>query len=137
MTSKTEQIERVPESHKDLMQKKGFAHIATVRGDGSPRTSPVWYDWDGSHVLVSHTKGRRKFADVARDPRVALSITDPENPYRYIEIRGLVEVQDDPNKTLIHRLSKKYQGKDRYEYDGPNDHRVIFRISPTRVVTSG
>ena len=128
-------IAEIPASHKDLMEAKGFAHLATLRSDGSPRTSPVWYDWDGTYVLISHTKARQKFSDVKRDPRVALSILDPSNPYRYIEIRGEVaEVQDDPDKKLIHALAQKYQGAERYEYDGPGDERVIFKIAPKRVV---
>jgi PPOX class probable F420-dependent enzyme len=119
------------------MDAKGFAHLATLRADGSPRTSPVWYDWDGTYVLVSHTKGRQKYKDVQRDPRVALSILDPDNPYRYIEIRGSVEIEDDPNKTLINTLAKKYQGRDTYGSDGPGDDRVIFKIAPERVVAYG
>jgi hypothetical protein len=69
-----------------------------------------------------------------RETRVAVSILDPDNPYRYIEIRGVVtEVEDDPEKNLIDVLAKKYQGLDRYPYDGPNDHRVIFKLLPTKV----
>ena len=122
-----------PDSHKDLLDAKGFAHMATIGPEGEPHSSPVWYDWTGSEVLISHTDGRQKYRNVRQEPRVALSILDPENPYRYLEIRGSVVIEPDPEKTLIHKLAKKYLGKDRYPYDGPNDHRVIFRIIPTRI----
>ncbi|MGI8406923.1 MAG: PPOX class F420-dependent oxidoreductase [Actinomycetota bacterium] len=128
----------VPESHVDLLEKAGIAHISTLGPKGEPQVSPVWYDWDGTYVLVSHTKERQKYRNVTRDPRVALSITDPENPYRYVEIRGPVEeVQDDPEKVLIHKLAKKYLDKDRYPYDSENDNRVIFKIRPSHVNASG
>ena len=124
----------VPENLADLLDTKGFAHLATLGLDGAPHTSPVWYDWDGEYVLVSHTKERQKYRNVKNDSRVALSILDPENPYRYLEIRGVVEeVVDDPDKTLIHKLAKKYRDLDEYPYDGPGDNRVIFKIKPQKV----
>ena len=127
----------IPDDLKDLLDKAALAHVATVTPKGSPRTSPMWFEWDGEHVLLSHTKARAKYRDVQANPRIALSIADPENPYRYLEIRGPVEIEDDPDKTLIHRLAKKYRGVDRYEWDGPGDHRVIFRVTPERVVPPG
>jgi hypothetical protein len=125
----------IPEEFNDLMDSPALAHVATVTPAGTPRTSPMWFEWDGEHVLLSHTKGRAKYRDVQANPRIALSIVDPQDPYRYIEIRGPVEVIDDPDKTLIHRLAKKYRGVDRYEWDGPDDHRVIFKVTPARVPT--
>lgn len=127
----------IPEKLKDLLDSTAIAHVATVTPGGSPRTSPMWFEWDGQQVLLSHTKARAKTRDVKANPRIALSIADPENPYRYLEIRGPVEIQDDPDKTLIHRLAKKYRGLDRYEWDGPGDERVIFRVTPERVVPRG
>lgn len=124
----------IPTDVKDILDSTALAHVATVTPSGDPRTSPMWFEWDGEHVLLSHTKGRAKFRDVQANPRIALSIVDPENPYRYVEIRGPVEIVDDPDKTLIHRLAKKYRGVDRYTWDGPNDHRVIFKVTPERVV---
>lgn len=123
----------VPEKLKDILDKPALAHVATVTPGGSPRTSPMWFEWDGERILLSHTKARAKYRDVQSNPRVALSIADPADPYRYLEIRGRVEIEDDPEKTLIHRLAKKYTGKDRYEWDGPGDDRVIFKVTPDRV----
>lgn len=124
----------IPEKLKDLLDSTAIAHVATVTPGGSPRTSPMWFEWDGEHVLLSHTKARAKTRDVKANPRIALSIADPANPYRYLEIRGPVEIEDDPDKTLINRLAKKYRGVDRYEWDGPGDERVIFKVTPERVV---
>src|SRR5207244_10265786 len=74
----------------DLLSKKVFAHLATLRPDGTAHVSPVWVDFDGSHVRFNTARGRAKASHVARDPRVTLSIQDPDNPYRYVEIRGRV-----------------------------------------------
>lgn len=125
----------IPEDMKDLLDSTALAQLATVTPRGWPRTSPMWFDWDGEHVLLSHTKARAKYRDVLSNPRVAVSIVDPGNVGRYLEIRGRVEVEDDPDKTLIHRLAKKYEGADRYEGDGPGDERVIFKVTPERVVS--
>jgi len=125
---------QIPEHWHDLLEGNGFAHMATIGPDGEPHTSPVWYDWDGTHILISHTKQRQKYRNVVREPRVALSILDPENPYRYVEIRGIVsEIEEDPDKNLINALAKKYQGLDSYPYDGPGDDRVIFKVTATKV----
>ena len=124
-----------PASHKDILDAPGLAHMATLGPDGAPHSSPVWYEWTGADLLISHTKGRQKYRNVERDPRVALSILDPDDPYRYIEIRGTVEIVDDPEAELIHLLAKKYQGKERYE--GPVGDRVIFKIVPSKVNTYG
>jgi len=124
----------VPTQLKDILDSTAVAHVATVTPGGSPRTSPMWFEWDGRHVLLSHTKARAKYRDVQANPRIALSIVDPDDPYRYLEIRGRVEIEDDPDKTLIDRLAKKYRGVDRYEWDGPGDERVIFRVVLERIV---
>lgn len=123
----------IPEKLKGILDTAALAHVATVTPNGSPRTSPMWFEWDGERILLSHTKGRAKYRDVQAHPRIALSIAHPDNPYNYIEIRGPVEIEDDPEKTLIHRLAKKYTGQDRYTNDGPDDHRVIFKVTPERV----
>lgn len=127
-------VVRIPDDYADVMDKKGFAHMATIGPKGEPHSSPVWYDWDGEHVLVSHTKERQKFANIQRDPRVALSILDPDDPYRMVEIRGSVEIVEDPEKTLINKLARKYEGKDSFN-DAPGNSRVIFKITPERVLT--
>src|SRR3954465_3604507 len=79
----------IPTSHADLLTtKKAFAHVATLNADGSPQVTPVWIDFDGTHVLVNTAKGRVKARNFEREPRVAVSIADPDNAYRYIGIQG-------------------------------------------------
>jgi len=121
----------IPDSHADLLQDKGFLHLASLGPDGEPQVHPVWYEWDGEHVLVSSTTPRQKTKNVRRDGRVAGTILDPANPYRYLEIRGTVDsIEDDPTGTLIHRLAKKYLDQDRYPWEDDNSQRVILRIRP-------
>jgi PPOX class probable F420-dependent enzyme len=128
----------IPPAFEDLLSKKGFAHLATLGPEGEPRSQPMWYDWDGQNILLTHTKARVKYRNLQRDPRVALSIADPDDPYRYLEIRGVVEsIQDDPERKLIDSLSRKYLGKDPFPSHRPGDERVIIRIRPTRVNTYG
>lgn len=125
----------IPESHRDLLEKKGFAHIATIGPKGEPQTQPVWYSWDGTNLLFSNTRGRQKFRNLSKDPRVAVSITDPDNPYRYLEIRGRATIEDDSDKVLIQDLGHKYTGQD---YPSPpEEQRVIIRIAPEHVTHMG
>src|SRR5207244_13205058 len=82
--------EVIPHKYRDLFNKRAFASLATLMPDGSPQVTPVWCDIDGDYVLFNSAKGRQKDRNVRRDPRVAMAIIDPENPYRYLEIRGKV-----------------------------------------------
>lgn len=88
---------RVPGSHVDLLERPVFAHLATIRPDGAPQSSVMWFAWDGSRLRLTHTKTRQKFANLQHEPRVALSISDPDDEYRFLEVRGTVEaiVDDD------------------------------------------
>jgi PPOX class probable F420-dependent enzyme len=128
-------IASVPDSHRHILEGKGFAHVATLGPRGEPRCSPMWYEWDGTHVLISHTTRRKKYRDLERDPRVALSIRDPEDDYRYVEIRGTARIHDDPGAALIHRLAMKYEGVKRYQ--GDLEGRITIRVTPERVITYG
>ena len=127
----------IPESFKDLFTKVAFAHLATCMADGSPQLTPVWVDYDGSHVRVNSAKGRLKDKNMRRNKRVALSIQDPENAYRYIAVRGeVVEITEQGADAHIDALAKKYLGKDRYPFRGPGEVRVIYKIRPEKVSTS-
>lgn len=124
----------VPEKYRDLFEKRAFASLATLRPDGAPHVSPVWVDWDGRHVRFNTARGRAKAKDVERDPRVALCILDPENPYRYVEVRGrVVEVTEQGADAHIDALAKKYLGKDRYPFRQPGEVRIIVEVLPERV----
>jgi PPOX class probable F420-dependent enzyme len=130
----------VPEKFQDLLEwdTKAYAHVATIGPGGAPQNNPVWFDWDGSRLLFSQTTTRQKLKNVERDPRVALSILDPEDPYRYLEIRGtVVEVQPDPDKAFIDRMAQKYLGEEKYPWSRPGDERVIVVVEPDRTTSMG
>jgi PPOX class probable F420-dependent enzyme len=126
----------IPSSHADLFQKKAFANLVTLMPAGDPQVTPVWVDYDGHHVLINTAQGRQKDKNLQRDGRVALSILDPENPYRYLEVRGKVV-----GRTLsgadqhIDAMAKKYLDKDKYPFRQPNEVRVIYKIEPQHVTT--
>lgn len=121
----------IPQEDLGILQSKGFAHIATIGPNHEPQSNPVWFDWDGTYVRISQTKTRQKYRNVQRDPHVALSITDPSNPYHYLEIRGkVVRVEDDSQKKFIDSLAQKYMGVAKYPYNQPGDERVILYIQP-------
>ena len=84
----------IPDSHLDLFKKKAFANLATLMPSGQPQVTPVWVDYDGSHVVINTAEGRQKDKNLQRDGRVAMSIMDPDNPYRYLEVRGHVAEAD-------------------------------------------
>ncbi len=124
----------IPENFRDLFTKKAFAHLATVSADGAPQVTPVWVDFDGTHVRFNTAKGRIKVKNLARDPRVALSIIDPENPYRYVQVRGrVVEVTERGADAHIDALAKKYLDQDRYPFRRPGEVRVTYKILPESV----
>jgi PPOX class probable F420-dependent enzyme len=115
----------------DLFQKKAFANLATLMPDGRPQVTPVWCDYDGKYVIVNSARGRRKDRNMRRDPRVALALVDPDNPYRYIEIRGQVaEITEQGAEEHIDRMAKKYLGLDKYPNRAPGEVRVVYKIRP-------
>ncbi|MBV9859997.1 MAG: PPOX class F420-dependent oxidoreductase [Alphaproteobacteria bacterium] len=123
----------IPEKYLDLLQQKtAFAHLATVMPDGSPQVTPVWFDYDKGAIRVNAAKGRVKARNMAEGARVALSIMDPDNAYRYVQVRGRVRrVTEDGADRHIDALAKKYLGKDRYPFGQPGEVRVLFEIEPS------
>src|SRR5438045_7146721 len=104
----------IPDKYRDLFNKRAFASLGTLMPDGRPQVTPVWVDLDGDHVIFNSAKGRQKDRNVRRDPRVALAIIDPENPYRYLEIRGsVVEITEEGADAYIDELAKTYLGVER------------------------
>jgi PPOX class probable F420-dependent enzyme len=122
----------LPERARELVDGKNFATVATIQPDGGPQASVVWIKRDGDDVLYSTVKGRRKHANLLTDPRTSVVVTDTENPYEYLEIRGTAAITDDPHGALIQELSLKYTGES-FE-DRPGNQRVIVRVSPAHVV---
>ena len=129
----------VPEAFKDLLTtKRAFANLATVNADSSPQVTPVWFDWDGKNVRINTAKGRVKDKNLRRTPAVALSIMDPDDPYRYVQIRGRVaSVTEAGADAHIDALAKKYLGKDHYPGRKAEEVRVTFTIALDRVQTMG
>jgi PPOX class probable F420-dependent enzyme len=128
----------IPDKYKDILSKKAFANIATVSGDGTPQVTPVWVDYDGTHIRFNTAKGRVKDRNLRRNPAVALAISDPDNPYRYLQVRGRVaDVTESGADAHIDSLAKKYLGQEKYPYRQPGEVRVIYKIAPDRVQTMG
>lgn len=128
----------IPGSHADLLESTALAHVATVGPDGEPQNNPVWFGVDNGNILFSQTKTRQKYQNVQREPRVALSIVDPANPYRYLEIRGVVErIDEDPDRAFINSMAKKYLGQDVYPWHNPGDERVVVVIRPEHTTQMG
>jgi PPOX class probable F420-dependent enzyme len=130
--------EVIPGKFSDLFDKKVFAGLATVMPDGSPQVTPVWIDYDGENLLVNTAVGRRKDKNLQRDGRVALMLVDPDNPYRYLEVRGqVVERTHDGADDHINKMAKKYLGKDIYPFRQPGEVRVLYKVRPARVSSMG
>jgi PPOX class probable F420-dependent enzyme len=128
----------IPESHRDILDKKAFAFLGTLMPDGSPQVTPVWVDYDGSHVRINTAKGRVKDKNMRRNKRVSLAVADPDNPYRYLEVRGQIDdITETGADAHIDQLAKKYLGKDKYPFRQPGEVRVIYKIRPERVSAMG
>ena len=122
-----------PESHAYLLERPLFAHLATVRPDGAPQSNVMWYVWDGERVRFTHNKIRQKYRNFAHEPRVAFSILDPDNPYRFIEVRGEVEsIVDDTDGAAFYRSLQERYGQ---SYPIPDaEYRVIVTVRPTSII---
>lgn len=129
----------IPDAYLDLLQqKKAFADLATVMPDGTPQVTPVWFDYNGSVIRVNSAKGRTKVRNMTEGAPVALSILDPDNPYRYMQVRGKVtRVTEEGAGAHIDSLAKKYLGKDKYPWSRAGEVRVTFEITPSAVQTMG
>ena len=118
-----------PDKYLDLFQKKSFGAFTTVMPDGGPQTTPVWVDHKNGQVWVNSALGRQKDKNVRRDPRVAVAVIDPDNPYRYVEVRGkVVEITEQGADAHIDQMAKKYLGQDKYPFRQPGERRVLYKI---------
>jgi PPOX class probable F420-dependent enzyme len=126
----------IPQNFSDLFQKKTFCQLATIMRDGTPQVTPVWCEYDGKHVVINSAKGRTKDLNMRRNPNVALSIQDPEQPYRHLSLKGtVVEITENGADAHIDKLAKKYIGKDVYPNRRPGEVRVIYKILPEKIFT--
>jgi PPOX class probable F420-dependent enzyme len=130
--------ENIPEKYADLLEKPAFGNLGTIMKDGSPQVTPIWVDYDGKYVRFNSALGRVKDKNVRRDPRVSVSLQDPANPYRYLEIRGrVVEITQTGADEHINKLSQKYLGKPVYPFRQPGEVRVLYKIEPEKVSSMG
>jgi len=128
----------IPDKYRDLFGKKAFASLGTLMPDGRPQVTPVWVDLDGDLVVINSAKGRQKDRNLRRDPRVSLAIIDPDNPYRYLELRGrVVEITEQGAADHIDKMAKKYLGVDKYPYKNPAEVRVMYKIQPDHATMMG
>lgn len=134
----------IPDSHRDLLDRPVVVSLATVNPDGQPQVTPVWCDYDGQFVRVNSAGGRQKVRNMTERPQVTLMALDPNNPYRWLEVRGTVaEIIDDQEQAVghINKLSGEYRGNpDYYSANAAmrgKETRIIFRIRPTYVTTGG
>jgi PPOX class probable F420-dependent enzyme len=127
--------DHIPENVLDLFQKPALAHLATIMPDGIPQVTPVWVDFDGTHILINTAEGRRKTINMEKQPKVGLDIVDPQNPWHWLSVRGHVaEITKEGANEHIDKLSKKYTGQDKYGFHQPDEVRVIVKIQPERVI---
>ena len=128
----------IPDKFLDLFTKKAFAHLATLMPNGAPQVTPVWVDYDGRQVVLNTAVGRQKDKNLQRDGRVSMSIADPDNPYRYLEVRGRVSERTTSGADAhIDKMAKKYLGKDKYPFSQPGEVRVIFKVTPEHITSTG
>jgi PPOX class probable F420-dependent enzyme len=122
----------IPDNFLDLLTaKKAFANIATVMKDGSPQVTPIWFDYTDGNIRVNTARGRVKSRTLRPGARVAMAITDPDNPYRYLQVRGrVVNITEDGADAHIDSLAKKYLGQDKYPFRQPGEVRVKCEIEP-------
>ncbi len=121
----------VPDGYEDLLSRPVYGHLATVRPDGAAQVNPMWFDWDGGRLRFTHTTKRQKYRNITANPNVAMSISDPDNPYRYLEVRGVVdEIVSDPTAAFYLHLNDRYSGP---LTEPPADaaDRVIIVVRPT------
>ena len=123
----------VPDEYQDLLadETRAFAYLATLMADGTPQLTPVWFNTDGTHILINSAAGRIKDRNMRARPQVALVITDPKNPYRYIQIRGqVVATTQEGAYEHIDQLAGKYTGTPKYQNLAPGEKRFIYKILP-------
>lgn len=121
----------IPQDREDILNKRAFGHVATIGPHGEPQSNPVWIDWDGQYLKFSQTKARQKYRNLKREPRISVSVHDPDEPYRYVEVRGKVaKIEDDPDNTFINKMAKKYLDENEYPWSQPGEQRVVVYVEP-------
>ena len=122
---------QIPEGYENLLTRPLYGHLATIRPDGTPQVNVMWFDWDGELLRFTHTSKRQKYRNVTAHPEVAMSIADPDNPYKFLEVRGVVEeIVPDPTGAFYLHLNDRYDGPlTEPPADAPD--RVVLVVRPT------
>ncbi|MAS37130.1 MAG: PPOX class F420-dependent enzyme [Anaerolineaceae bacterium] len=129
----------IPASYRKLLTDPVTVALITMMPDGQPQATPVWCDYDGTHIIINAAIGRQKDTNIRRNPKVTVLAMDPENPYQYLEVRGVVEeIVVDETGDNMNALSMQYRGiPKRYGIEAPPkevETRVYYRIKPLRVI---
>lgn len=128
----------LPPAAREVVDGLSFATVATLEPNGSPQTSVVWITREHDTLVFSTVLGRRKADNMQRDPRVSVLVLHPDNPYRYLEVRGRVSMTEQGGRELIDALARKYRGLERYPWDDGSDNvRVVCRVQADKVVWHG
>ena len=126
----------IPDTHANLVSwdTKSFAHVATVGPEGEPHSSPVWFEWDGTHLIFTIDDRSQRTKNLHRTPKVAVSVIDPDDPYRYLEFRGQVQsIEADPDDVILNRLSEKYLDVDVYPWEKAWKMLIVVRVLPNKL----
>jgi PPOX class probable F420-dependent enzyme len=133
-------LKKIPESHSDLIgdESPAYAYLATTMQDGTPQVTPVWFNTDDEYILINSAQGRVKDKNMRSRPQVALAIHNPKNPYRYIQVRGVIaEISGEGARQHIDDLALKYTGKAGFTIKDPDEVRLIYKLLPENVHVSG
>lgn len=123
----------IPEQLRYLLDRPLYGHLATIRPDNTPQVNPMWFAWDGEFIKFTNTTVRQKYRNVQHNRAVAMSVVDPDQPYRYLEVRGVVErIEPDPKADFFVELARRYQ-LESPQVPGDAQHRVIYYVRPTSV----
>jgi PPOX class probable F420-dependent enzyme len=126
---------QIPDEYLDLFEKRIFAHLATLMPDGAPHVTPIWIDHDGQHLLVNTPQGTQKDRNMQERPTVAISMQDPDNPYRYLAVRGpVVATAEEGAREHIEKQAQRYTGG---AYRGPTGPRHLHKIAPDWIANAG
>ena len=127
----------IPENFQNILESNALAHVATLGPRGEPQSTPVWFIWDGQRLKFSQTTSRQKYRNLRRDPRIAISLVDPQNPGRSLEIRGVAQLEEDKDLSLLNTLARKYMGVDKFPFNQPGEKRVVVVVEPQHVTHFG
>jgi PPOX class probable F420-dependent enzyme len=133
---------QIPDSHKDLFERPVVVSLATVNRDGQPQVTPIWCDYDGTYIRINTARGRLKDKNMHERPQVTVLAIDPDDPYRWIEVRGTIEEEtEEGGVDHINSLSRKYRGVLDYYSRNPSkrgkETRVIYKMRPTHITKDG